>query len=145
MEQTVNQFWKTKSLNEMTEAEWESLCDHCGICCLHSVRDGKTGKIKHLSAACRYLDLSTCCCSVYKDRFKIDPNCEKLSPEKLRRIIKLPRTCAYRTIVEGRDLDWWHPLVSGDPATVHEAGVSIKCKVVSGEHLNLDALEYFTS
>jgi uncharacterized cysteine cluster protein YcgN (CxxCxxCC family) len=144
MDQKESQFWKTKSLNEMTETEWESLCDRCGICCLHSVQDGKTGKIKRLSAACRHLNLPTCRCSIYKDRINIEPDCERLSPDNFRRIKKLPHTCAYRSLVEGRDLQWWHPLVSGDPDTVHEAGISIRGKVVSGAHVNLNDLDYFT-
>ena len=82
----------------MTEAEWESLCDNCGRCCLHSVQDAKTGKIKLLAVACRYLDTSTCRCLVYKDRFKIVQDCEMLSPEKIRRIKKLPIPCQRQTV-----------------------------------------------
>jgi uncharacterized cysteine cluster protein YcgN (CxxCxxCC family) len=144
MEQKENQFWKTKSLKELTKAEWESLCDHCGVCCLHAVQEGKTGKIKHLSVACQYLDLSTCRCLIYEDRFKIESDCERLSPDKIMRIKKLPHTCAYRSLVEDRELEWWHPLVSGDPNTVHKAGISVRGKVVTGLNVNLDDLEYFT-
>jgi uncharacterized cysteine cluster protein YcgN (CxxCxxCC family) len=146
MEKKQSQFWKTESLSDMTKAEWESLCDNCSLCCLHSVQDGKTtGKIKLLAVACCYLDTSTCRCKVYNDRFKTEPNCMKLSSDKMRRIKKLPISCAYRTIVEGRELMWWHPLVSGDPATVHEAGVSVKDKVVAKVHVKPDDLEYFTA
>ena len=126
----------------MTKAEWESLCDNCGRCCLHSVQDGKTGKIKLLAVACRYLDTSTCRCLVYKDRFTYEQDCEALSPDNIRRIKKLPYSCAYRSLVEGRKLGSWHPLVSGDPNKVHEAGISVKGKVVSGVHVNPDDLEY---
>ncbi len=143
MEQKENQFWKTKSLKEMTKAEWESLCDHCAVCCLHSVQDGKTGKIKHLSVVCQYLDISTCRCLIYEDRVKIESDCERLSPDKIRRLKKLPHTCAYRSLVEGRALEWWHPLVSGDPNTVHKAGISVRGKVVTGVHVNFNDLEYF--
>jgi uncharacterized cysteine cluster protein YcgN (CxxCxxCC family) len=145
MEQKQDQFWKAKALKEMTRVEWESLCDHCGRCCLHSLQDGKTGKITLLAVACRYLDISTCCCFIYEDRFKIDSTCIKLTPDKIRRIKKLPYTCAYRTLVEGRELEWWHPLVSGDPNTVHKAGVSVQGKVVTGAHVHPDDLKYFTA
>ena len=127
----------------MTRAEWEALCDHCGLCCLHSVQDGKTGKIKLLAVACRYLDTSTCRCRVYQNRSRIEPDCRNLSPRHLPRIKKLPHTCAYRLLLEGRKLAWWHPLVSGDPDTVHEAGHSVKDKVQTGEPVDLDALVYF--
>ena len=145
MIQYENQFWKKKTLNEMTKTEWEALCDNCGLCCLYSVQDGKTGKIKLLAIACQYLDISTCRCAVYQDRFDIVPDCVTLSPDRIRRLKRLPYTCAYRSLAEGRGLDWWHPLVSGDPNTVHEAGKSMQGKVVSGARVNPDDLEYFTS
>ena len=137
-------FWETKSLKEMTKSEWESLCDHCGRCCLHRVRDGKTGKTKLLAVACQHLDPFSCCCSIYEERFKVEPTCLELSPDKIRRLKRLPYTCAYRCIVEGRKLEWWHPLVSGDHNTVHEAGISVQGKVVTGENVNLDQLDYYT-
>ena len=144
MEQKRNQFWKTKSLKEMTRAEWESLCDHCGLCCLHSVQDGKTGKIRLLAVACQYLDTSTCRCLIYEDRSKTEPDCMILSPETFRRIKKLPYTCAYRSLIEGRELEWWHPLISGDPKKVHEAGISVQGRVVTAAHVDLDELKYFS-
>ena len=144
MEHQDEQFWKTKSLKEMTIAEWESLCDHCGRCCLYSVQDGKTGKIKLLAVACQYLDISNCRCVIYNDRFKTVPDCMMISPDKKRRLKRLPYTCAYRSLVEGRKLEWWHPLVSGDHNTVHEAGISVQGKVVTNEHIDIDQLRYFT-
>ena len=137
-------FWETKSLKEMTESEWESLCDYCGRCCLLCVRDGKTGKMKLLAVACQHLDTFSCRCSIYENRFKIEPTCLDLSPNKIRRLKRLPYTCAYRCLVEGRKLEWWHPLVSGDPNTVHEAGISVQDKVVTNEHIDIDQLKYFT-
>ncbi|CAB1080702.1 UPF0260 protein YcgN [Olavius algarvensis Delta 1 endosymbiont] len=143
MERKRGRFWQAKSLKEVTRAEWESLCDHCGRCCLHSVQDGKTGKIALLAVACRHLDTSTCRCRIYEERSKIEPDCRTLSPKTFRSIKKLPYTCAYRTLVEGRELAWWHPLVSGDLNSVHEAGISVQGKVATGEQIDLDQLEYF--
>ena len=143
MKQTEKPFWATKNLRELTLDEWESLCDHCGRCCLHSVRDGKTGKIQFIAVACRFLDISTCGCSVYEDRKQRDPDCITLTPDKVPTIKRLPYTCAYRTLAEGRRLDWWHPLVSGNPDTIHEAGISVQDKVVSGLHVHPDDLAYF--
>ena len=120
-----------KITKEMTKSEWESLCDYCGRCCLLSVRDGKTGKMKLLAAACQHLDTFSCRCSIYEKRFKIEPTCLELSPDKISR-------------VEGRKLEWWHPLVSGDHDTVHEAGISVQGKVVTNEHIDIDQLRYFT-
>ena len=127
----------------MTKAERESLSDNSGRCCKHSVKDEKTGKIKLLAVACRYLVIFFCRCLVYKDRFWYVRDCQALSSDWIKRIRKLPFCCAYRSLVECRKLGSWHQLVSGDPNKVHEAGISVKDKVVSGVHVNPDDLEYF--
>ena len=119
-------FWKTKTLDEMSQTEWESLCDGCGKCCLNKLEDWDTSEIYWTSIACELLDCETCRCTDYENRFKKVPDCIQLTPEVINTLLWLPPTCAYRLVKEGRDLYWWHPLVSGDPETVHEAGVSIR-------------------
>ncbi len=122
-------FWKTKKLDEMTQAEWESLCDGCGKCCLCKLEDMDTGEIHWTSVACRLFDPQTCRCSDYPNRQQQVPDCVLLTPEKVTTLSWLPATCAYRLLSEGHDLEWWHPLVSGDPETVHQAGISIRGRV----------------
>ena len=126
-------FWKTKSLHEMTDKEWESLCCRCGMCCLHRLRTKTTGKINFTSVACKYLDTETCCCTIYEDRFRIERECEKITPDTVLKFWWLPKTCGYRTIAEGRDLEPWHPLVSGNRVTVHKAGISIRSEAIVSE------------
>lgn len=133
MNMKQGQFWKTKTLNEMTRDEWESLCDGCGICCLQRIEDEKTGRIKLTSVSCEFLDTVNCRCLVYEDRFLLNPDCVEFSPDKLKHIGWLPSTCAYRCLSEERELEWWHPLVSGDPSTVHQAGISTRDKVLPGQ------------
>jgi uncharacterized cysteine cluster protein YcgN (CxxCxxCC family) len=124
-------FWKTKLLTEMTAAEWESLCDGCGRCCLHKLRDDDTEALSFTNVACGLLDLRTCRCGNYAQRRQIVPDCVQLTPDSLSDIDWLPPTCAYRRLAEGKDLAWWHPLVSGDPRTVHDAGISVRGRAVS--------------
>jgi len=124
-------FWKTKSLEEMTTEEWESLCDGCGLCCLEKLEDKYTGTIKYTSVACEYLDMTTCRCLIYENREFINADCIQLNPDKVKQIKWLPETCAYRYIREKQDLKWWHPLVSGNPNTVHRAGISVRFKAMS--------------
>ena len=124
-------FWKTKSLDEMTAAEWESLCDGCGRCCLHKLRDDETDEILHTNVACRLLDTESCACSDYPRRRDRVPDCVQLTPAALAEIDWLPPSCAYRRVAEGRGLAWWHHLVSGTPDTVHDAGVSVRGRAIS--------------
>jgi uncharacterized cysteine cluster protein YcgN (CxxCxxCC family) len=126
-------FWKTKTLEEMSDAEWESLCDGCGRCCLEKLEDEDTGKIYYTHIACRLFDAGACTCKDYANRSAKVEDCVRLTPENVRTLNWLPPSCAYRLVAEGRDLYWWHPLVSGDPATVHEAGVSVRGRVVGTE------------
>jgi uncharacterized cysteine cluster protein YcgN (CxxCxxCC family) len=136
-------FWKRKSLEEMTSSEWESLCDRCGRCCLLKLEDEDTGEIYRTRLACRLLDLGTCQCSNYPDRQKHVSDCVSITPEAARNLPWLPETCAYRLVAEGSDLAWWHYLVSGDPNTVHEAGISVRGWVISEERARANAMERY--
>jgi len=127
----------------MTETEWESLCCRCGICCLNRFKDAKTGKVFFTLLSCRFLDLERCLCSVYEKPFHTVPECEKMTPDKIIKLKWLPKTCGYRSIAEGRELEWWHPLVSGDPNTVHQAGISVRSRAVSEKTIPLGDLERY--
>lgn len=135
---TALPFWERKSLDEMDDAEWESLCDRCGRCCVMKVQDIDTGTIYPTSVACRLLDRDTGRCSNYAERHRLVPECLRIDAEAVRTYDFLPQSCAYRRVAEGRGLAWWHPLVSGDPGTVAEAGASIAGSVVSEEAVHPD-------
>ena len=124
-------FWKRKLLAEMTTAEWESLCDGCALCCLQKLEDEDTGDIYFTDIACRLLDTDACRCTNYAARLSIVKTCLVLSPDKPDAFRWLPATCAYRRLAEGADLPDWHPLITGDPDSVHDAGISARGKCVS--------------
>jgi uncharacterized cysteine cluster protein YcgN (CxxCxxCC family) len=115
----------------MTPAEWEALCDGCGRCCLHKLEDEDTGEVVYTNVACRLFDDAVCRCTRYEERKRLVPDCVVLRPDNLADLPWMPDTCAYRLLFEGRDLMWWHPLVSGDPETVREAGISMAGRTIS--------------
>jgi uncharacterized cysteine cluster protein YcgN (CxxCxxCC family) len=121
-----------KKFETMTMEEWEALCDRCGLCCLQKLEDPETGKFKYIGIACDFLDIEQGKCLVYENRHFANPDCFELTRDNIRQVDWLPATCAYRRLAEGRTLDWWHPLLSGDPQTVHRAGISVRDKAVSG-------------
>ena len=136
-------FWKTKTLEAMSATEWESLCDGCGKCCMSKLEDEDTGEIHWTSVACRLFDEGSCRCRNYPDRLSLVDDCVGLTPQNVTTLSWLPSTCAYRLVAEGRDLYWWHRLVSGDPNTVHAAGISMRGRVVASESDLEDPSDYF--
>jgi uncharacterized cysteine cluster protein YcgN (CxxCxxCC family) len=136
-------FWKTKTLEEMSAAEWESLCDGCGKCCLSKLEDEDTGEIYFTSVGCRLFNAKTCRCRDYENRLSVVSDCVRLTPQNVRTIKWLPSTCAYRLVAEGRDLYPWHPLISGNKNSVHKAGASVRGRVTASEAEMREPEDYF--
>ncbi len=124
-------FWQTKSLSELSKAEWEALCDGCGQCCLVKLEDEETGDLYHTRIACRMLDIGKCRCTDYENRHARVSDCLSIDLESILAIHWLPVTCGYRCVAEGRELAWWHPLISDDPESVHKAGISVRSTAIS--------------
>ena len=137
-------FWKTKSLAEMTAEEWESLCDGCGLCCVIRFEDEVSGEIIPTRVHCKLFDAGACACSNYVERKLHVPDCIKLTPNNIEALEWMPRSCAYRRLHEGKDLPHWHPLITGDPDSVHRAGISVRGQTISEAVLadEEDALDF---
>ncbi len=136
-----SQFWKKKSLEEMSSVEWEALCDGCGRCCLHKLENEDTSEVFHTRVACRLLEIRQCRCSRYAQRKELEPDCVVVTPLLALNLDWIPKTCAYRLLAEGKELESWHPLVSGDPASVHRAGVSVRDYAIPEDQVEEDEME----
>ena len=120
-------FWETVPLSKMTPQEWEALCDGCGKCCLNKIEDADSGEVFLTRVACRLLDDESCRCGQYDIRKSLVPECIVLTPGTIdKHAYWMPQTCAYRLLWQGKPLPTWHPLLSGDPDSVHRAGVSVR-------------------
>lgn len=125
-------FWERKSLSRLSQTEWEALCDGCGKCCLNKLEDEDSGEVALTRIACRLLDDATCRCAHYENRHQFVPECIVLRPDNLdTHAYWMPRTCAYRLLWEGKALPDWHPLISGQAQSVHEAGISVQGRTLS--------------
>lgn len=123
---TETPFWQAKSLEQMTDEEWESLCDGCGQCCLNKLQDADTDEIYFTNVACNQLNIKTCQCRNYERRFEYEEDCIKLTRENLPTFSWLPPSCAYRLLAEGKNLPVWHPLRSGSKVAMHAARISVR-------------------
>ena len=133
-------FWETKSLDEMNREEWEALCDGCGRCCLLKIEDEDSGELYYTNVVCEFHDSERCRCTAYRQRSELVPDCIQVTPDVAREQKWLPDTCAYRLLAEGKALFDWHPLISGDPDSIHRAGISVRDKVVSEQYVHPDEL-----
>lgn len=135
-------FWETKPMSELSQKEWEALCDGCGKCCLNKIEDEETGQVFLTRVACRLFDDNSCHCSQYSIRHQFVPECIVLKPDNIEEhAYWMPRTCAYRLVWQGKPLPTWHPLISGDPETVHDAGISIRGRTVPEYEIDEDDWE----
>ena len=124
-----NRFWETTPLAEMNTEQWESLCDGCGKCCVIKLEDVDDGTIYYTDIGCKLLDQNNCRCQNYPERKKIVPDCVILKPDTLEALPWMPSTCAYRLLHENQPLPDWHPLITGDPDSTHQAGQSVAGKI----------------
>lgn len=140
----MNRFWEEKALAQMSREEWESLCDGCARCCLIKLEDEQTDELYYTGVVCRYLDRHSCRCTAYADRTTLVPDCLQVTPGNVASLYWMPRSCAYRLLAEGKSLPEWHPLVSGDPESVHEAGISVRGFAISEEEIgSVEELEAY--
>ncbi len=134
-------FWKRKALEDMSPDEWESLCDGCGKCCLLKIEYEDTGEICYTNVACKLFDSATCRCVDYEEREEKIPDCAVITAQNIDELFWLPPSCAYRRLREGKDLEWWHPLVSKDESLIHRMGISVQDKVIPEQYVKRRHLE----
>lgn len=139
----MSHFWETKTLEQMSPEEWESLCDGCGLCCLVKLEDEDSGEVCTTSVSCRQLDIETCRCNDYENRLEKVSMCVQLNIENISIMHWMPESCAYRLLYNDKPLPEWHPLISGYGNSVHDAGVSVKFFALSEEYIHPEQLTDF--
>ena len=139
----IDKFWERTPLTELSEKQWESLCDGCCQCCAHKLIDDDTEEVFKTNVVCQYLDQSACACTVYSERQKLVPDCIKITPENAGALTWFPETCAYRLVANNEPLPDWHPLLTGSVSTVKTAGVTVTGKVICESKINQEDLEDF--
>ena len=138
------QFWENYSLEQLTRDEWEALCDGCGKCCLRKLEFEDTGEVEYTNVACKLLDTQTCRCRDYPNRKRHVPDCVVITPDHLEQILYwMPGSCAYRLRAEGRPLEAWHPMISGDPLSPAAAGISLAGHMVPEDRIDEEDLESY--
>ena len=141
MTKQIDKFWLKIPLKELSDSQWESICDGCAQCCAHKLQCEDTGEIYKTNVVCRYLDQEACQCQVYENRHEFVPDCIKITPDNAGQLDWIPETCGYRLLAEGEDLPAWHPLQSGDKASTRKAGVAVTGKVISEADINMEDIE----
>jgi hypothetical protein len=134
-------FWKNYTLEQLNHAEWEALCDGCGLCCLIKLEDEDSNEVAYTKVACKLLDCQTGHCSDYPNRLNYVPDCIQLSPEKLQQIHWLPSSCAYRRLSENKALPSWHYLNTGSRDNVIQARKSVAGRCISEQDIHEDEIE----
>jgi len=135
-----NKFWETKNLIDMNENEWESLCDKCGKCCVIKLEDFDTQEVHYTNVSCKLLCEKSASCKDYENRKSIVPDCIILSPDNLKELKWMPETCAYKLLNEGKNLPYWHPLLSGNDKEIVNSGNSVKNRVTNENKIKIKDL-----
>jgi uncharacterized cysteine cluster protein YcgN (CxxCxxCC family) len=135
-----NKFWETKNLIDMNENEWESLCDKCGKCCVIKLEDFDTQEVHYTNVSCKLLCEKSASCKDYENRKSIVPDCIILSPDNLKDLKWMPETCAYKLLNEGKNLPYWHPLLSGNDKEIVNSGNSVKNRVTNENEIKIKNL-----
>lgn len=134
-------FWEAKTLSQMSDEEWESLCDGCGRCCLYILHNEETGDVFETDVACKLFDAKARRCTDYANRATRVPDCVRLTSDNAKALSWMPKTCAYRRLANGKSLPDWHPLITGDPQSVVRAGVAVPPDLIPEEEIDDDLLE----
>jgi uncharacterized cysteine cluster protein YcgN (CxxCxxCC family) len=138
------QFWKITPLAQMSDQQWESLCDGCGRCCVHKFQDEDTEELLFTNVACQLLDCETARCSDYPNRLEKVAGCIKITPQMLANDTQrhwLPSTCAYRLIAEDKPLFDWHPLIAGNDQAIMDEGIKLAGGLVPESEADLQEIE----